>query len=430
MSPYAKMVLYFSLIAVLIVFSAFFSCADMVYSSVSQVRLRKTKGKRSKVARSAYEMAKNYDSTIVTILFGNNLVNIVASSLGAAISVLPLEPFSINPGLAATIIELSMLVIILVFGEILPKNIGRKFNYPLSMAFVGPIKVFSIIFYPFTKVASFIVRKLSKPVITLMEEDDDIKTEEELQAMVDVIEQEGIIDEDQSELLTRSLEFKDTEASMVMTPRVHIQGLEVDEDPIRAIESGKLTNSRIPVYKKNLDNIIGYIPLKNLQKALLRGKKPEIEELMLPILSVPSSMPISSVLALFKQNKSHIALVKDEFGGNEGILTMEDILEELVGEMYDETESRIEYIQKLEKRNTYRVLGSMQIEAFNEKFGLSEEEGEDFVTVSGYITAKLGRFAKAGDKFKDGKIDVQVEKADPYVVESAIVSYHPRRKAK
>ena len=123
-------------------------------------------------------------------------------------------------------------------------------------------------------------------------------------------------------------------------------------------------------------------------------------------------------------------MVKDEFGGNEGILTMEDILEELVGEMYDETESRIEYIQKLEKRNTYRVLGSMQIEAFNEKFGLSEEEGEDFVTVSGYITAKLGRFAKAGDKFKDGKIDVMVEKADPYVVESAIVSYHPRRKAK
>lgn len=425
MTPYGKMVLYFCLIAVLICFSAFFSCADMVYSSVSLPRLQKA----GKKAKRAYALAKDYESTIIVILFGNNLVNIVASSLGAAIALLPLAPFSENPGVAATIIELSMLLIILTFGEILPKNIGKRFNFALSLRFAPAVRFFSYLFFPFVKVASWVAKKISKPVLTAMEEEDGRKTEEELQAMVDVIEEEGIIDEDQSELLSSAIEFKDTEAFMVMTPRVHIQGMEVGEDPFVAIESGKYTHSRIPVYRKNLDNIEGYIPLKNLQKAVLAGKKMDIHELMLPILSVPRYMPISSVLALFKQNKRHIALVKDEFGGNEGILTMEDILEELVGEMYDESEGKIEYIQKLDKRNTYRVLGACEIEPFFEKFGIVLEEEEwDYATFSGWVTSLLGRFAVEGEKIKYGKLDIVIEKADDYVISSAIVSYHPRRK--
>ena len=425
MTPHAKMVLYFSIIAVLIVFSAFFSCADMVFSSVSLVRLKKAKGKYAKMA---YKLAKNYEETIVVILFGNNLVNIAASSLGAAVALLDIEPFKLNPGLAATIIEFSMLGIILCFGEILPKSIGKRFNFTLSRAFAPLVKALAFLFFPFVKVSSWVAKKLSKPVLTAIEKDDDNKTEEELQAMVDVIEQEGIIDEDQSELLSRSIEFKDTEAFMVMTPRVHIQGLEVGEDLIVAVESGKYTHSRIPVYRKNLDHIEGYIPLKNLQKAILCGKNPDIFDLMLPILSVPRSMPISSVLALFKEQKRHIALVKDEFGGNEGILTMEDILEELVGEMYDESERKIDYLERLGKRNVYRVLGSMEIEPFFEQFGMERDEDSDYATVSGWIVATLGRFAKEGDTFHFHKLDVTVEKADPYVVKSAIVTFHPRRK--
>lgn len=427
MTPQGRMILYFCLIGVLVLFSAFFSCADMVYSSVPLVRLKKSKTKYGKIA---YKLAKNYEDTIIIVLFGNNLVNIVASSLGAAIALLPIEPFSKNPGVAATIIEFSMLAIILCFGEILPKSIGKRFNFTLSRSFAPLIRFFGILFFPFVKAASWIAKKLSHPVLTAIEKEDDSKTEEELQAMVEVIEEEGIIDEDQSELLSRSIEFKDTEAFMVMTPRVHIQGIEVDEDPVTAIESGKYTHSRIPVYRDNLDNIIGYIPLKNLQKAILQGKNVDIFALMLPILPVPRTMPISSVLSLFKEQHRHIALVKDEFGGNEGILTMEDILEELVGEMYDESEKRLDYVQRLDKRNYYRVLGSMEYEALMEYFELEPEEDADYATLSGYIIAKLGRFAKEGDSFKDGKLDVTVEKAGPYVVESAIVSYHPRRKTK
>ena len=426
MSPYAKMVLYYSIIAVLIVASAFFSCADMVFSSVDLRRLSKAKGKRAKLAQ---QLAKNYESTIVVILFGNNLANIVASSLGAAIAMLPLDPYQQNPSLAATIIEFSMLGIILCFGEILPKTIGRRFNFKLSLAFAPIVRILAYVFYPFTTVAGWIAKGISRPVITQIAKDDDTKTDEELQAMVDVIEEEGIIDEDQSELLTRSLEFKDTEAYMVMTPRVRIEGIEIGEDPIKAIESGRFTHSRIPVYRRNLDNIEGYIPIITLQKAILSGKNPQISEYMVPILCVPRTMPISSILELFKENKRHIALVKDEFGGNEGILTMEDILEELVGEMYDESEESVELIERLDKRNVYRVQGKTEIEDFFAYFDLPlPDEEPSYSTFSGWVTALLGRFAVEGDSFKAGKFDILIEKADPYVVRSAIVTFRPRRK--
>ena len=426
MTPYAKLVLYFSIIGVLLLCSAFFSCADMVYSSVSLSRLERTKGKRAKLA---YRLAKNYESTIVAILFGNNLVNIVASSLGAAVALLDIAPFNENPSVAALVIELSMLVIILCFGEILPKTIGKRFNFRLSLAFAPIVKALGYVFYPFVKMSNWIARGISKPMLDQIEEDDETKTDEELQAMVDFIEEEGLIDEDQSELLSRSIEFKDTEAFMVMTPRVNIEALEFGEDPITALESGKLNHSRIPVYRKNLDNIEGYIPLKNLQRAVLSGEKPEIADLLLPILSVPRSMPISAVLDLFKQEKRHIALVKDEFGGNEGILTMEDILEELVGEMYDESETKVEDIEKTEKRNVYHVRGITEFEALLEYFSIPVPEEEvSYSTVSGFIVERLGRFAEVGDKVTYGKLDFLVEKAGPYVVESALVTYHPRRK--
>ncbi|MBQ9457982.1 MAG: HlyC/CorC family transporter [Bacilli bacterium] len=427
MTPYAKMVLYFSIIAVLMLCSAFFSCADMVYSSVSLSRLERTPGKR---AKKAYDLAKNYENTIVAILFGNNLVNIVASSLGAAISLLDLAPFNKNPSVAALVIELSMLGLILCFGEILPKTIGKRFNYRLSLAFCDIVKGLGYLFYPFVKISHWFARLVSRPVLNQIEEDDETKTDEELQAMVDVIEEEGLIDEDQSELLSRSIEFKDTQAFMVMTPRVNIEALEFGDDPITALEKGKLNHSRIPVFRKNLDNIEGYIPLKNLQREVLSGKKPEISDLLLPILSVPRSMPISAVLDLFKQEKRHIALVKDEFGGNEGILTMEDILEELVGEMYDESETKIEDIEKTDKRNVYHVRGITEFDALLEYFGLPlPEEEVSYSTVSGFLVERLGRFAEVGDKVKYGKLDFTVEKAGPYVVESALVVYHPRRKA-
>ena len=427
MTPYARMILYYCLIGFLVLCSAFFSCADMVYSSVSLTKLKKAPGKR---AKRAFELAKHYDNTIVVILFGNNLANIIASSLGAAIALLPIEPYSNNPAVAATIIEFSMLGIILVFGEILPKSIARKFSFPFSIGFAPIITALSYIFFPFVKASRALALLIVRPLIKTIEKEDEKKTDEELQAMVDEIEDEGLIDEGQSELLARSIEFKDTEAYMVMTPRVKIEAIEISSDLKKAVERGDFTHSRLPVYRRNLDTIEGYIPLKSLQRAVLRNKDIDIEHLMLPIPAVPRTMPISAVLTLFKQNHRHIALVKDEYGGNEGILTLEDILEELVGEMYDESEEKPLDVNPTSKKNLFRVKGSMDIDDFFARFNLPprEEEEVGYSTLSGWIVAHLGRFAVTGDSFRYSKVDIEVEEATEFTVEVALVEYHPRRK--
>lgn len=427
MTPYGKMILYYSLIAVLIVFSSFFSCADMVYSSVSITKLKK----RGEKGKSAIALTKDYDQTIITILFGNNLANVIASSLGAAIALLDLPPYNQNSGLAATIIELSMLGIILVFGEILPKTIGRKYCTPLAIVFAPIVKGLSFVFFPFVKASRWLTSKIASPLIGKLEKEDEKKTDEELQAMVDEIEDEGIIDEGQSELLSRSLEFKDTEAYMVMTARVKIEGIEMSSDLRKVVERGDFTHSRLPVYRGNMDEIVGYIPLQALQKAVLSGKNPSVEELMLPILTVPRTMPISAILSLFKESHRHIALVKDEFGGNEGILTLEDILEELVGEMYDESEKKPLDVEPTGKKNVFLVKGTMKIDDFFSYFGMEfDAEEPGYTTVSGWITDMIERFPVEGDSFKYGKVDVNVEKASPFTVEVARVNYHPRRKIK
>ena len=427
MSPQAQVILYISLMAFLLLCSSIFSCADMVYSAVSIRKLKKSKGKSAALAT---KMASNYDKTIVTVLFLNNLVNILASSFGAALSRVKLEPFGSE--MAALVIEGITLGFILLFGEILPKVIGKAYSYRLALMMAYPLRGLQIAFYPVVTASSWLAKKMVGPILKRAPKEESTPSDDELQAMVDTIEEEGIIDEDQSELLTRSLQFKDTSVREVMTPRVRIEGIEYSANLEKYFgKSESFKHSRIPVYKGDLDHIVGYLPIKEVQRALLCGKKLNMEELMLPILAVPSTLEISSVLTLMKRSHHHIALVKDEFGGNAGILTLEDILEELVGEMWDESESVSEDVVKLEKRNTYLVKGSMEKYAFFDRFELDDDSlDEDYTTVSGWINDKLGRFAKEGDHFSYQKIDVQVKKATPYTVEQVVVVYHPRRKIK
>ena len=189
--------------------------------------------------------------------------------------------------------------------------------------------------------------------------------------------------------------------------------------------------SRIPVYEKNYDHIIGYIPVKSLQKAILNGKKLSIRDLMLPILNVPRTCEISTILKEMKKSHHHIAVVKDEYGGTEGIITLEDILEELVGEMWDESEPIQEEVMKTEKRNVYLVRGSMNIEKFFERFKLDDELiDRDYETLSGWINDRLGRFSRVGDVIDFQRVTLRVKKVSAYTVEIVEVTYHPRRKIK
>ena len=427
MNPKVQFALYLAVIVFLVVLSAFFSCADMVYSVASPKRLER---KGTKAALKAAKLIREYDRTIITILFANNLVNILASSLGAALTRIDLPLFAQNREVAAVVVEAIILVTIIIFGEIFPKVIGKAYSFRLSMLFYKPVVFFQFLFYPIVESSSFVAHFLSRPFLANQKESGGAPSEDELAAAVDLIEEEGLIDEDESEMLYSALEFKDTRAYEIMTPRVKIEAFEISENLRIKVESSSFQHSRIPVYKKSLDNMMGYLSLKQVQKAMLRNAKIDVRDLILPLESVPRTMEISSILALMKKTKRHIVLVRDEYGGTEGIVTMEDILEELVGEMWDESEVISEDIAKTKKRNVYKVKGSTHIEEFFAHFQITKEPSEDYETLSGLLSDRLGRFAKEGDVIHIEKVDILVTKATDYVVEETLVTFHPRRKIK
>ena len=417
------------IIAILLVFSAFFSMCDMAYSTVNINRLKKSKAKTAKLA---LKYASEYEKSITTLLFSNAFVNVVASSIGALFAINIVNDFNIDPtygGLTSTLVSLGMLLLILTFGEILPKAFAKAHSYGVSLFGAPVVKFFSIVFFPIVFPSTWFAKTITKPIIEKF--DDDLPPgDEELSIMVEAIEKEGIIDEDNAEMLHSALEFKDTAAYEIMTPRMRIEGIERKTDLIRFVQGGgKFKHSRVPVYENDLDHIVGYIPVKSLYKAMLFEKKVTVDSLLTEVLEVPRTAEISSILEEMKKVHRHIAVVKDEYGGTDGILTLEDIIEELVGELYDESETVKVDIAKTQKRNQFLVLGSCNIDLFFETFHIDEEEREEgYETLSGFINERLGDFAKVGDEVVLLKVDIKVTKASPYVVEEALITYHPRRK--
>ena len=410
-------------IAILVVLSGVFSMSDMVYGVVNQLRLKKDVEKGSKRAKIALDFASNYDTTITTILFSNNLVNIAASSLSAIVG---LRIFSsLDNDLAGTITSLILLVIILIFGEICPKVIGRVFSYPLSKLLAYPILVLKYVFFPFVYVTSAFGRLLTKPITKIKESDDDEPiSDEELQEMVDKIEEDEVIDEDQAELLRSAIEFKETEAHEIMTPRIDMFAFNIDDNIEELTHDDDIfAHSRIPVYKDTIDNIIGILPTKRVLKNMLAKQKINVLEMILPVEFVPGSMPISNILSKMKNSQTHIVIVKDEFGGTDGLLTMEDILEELVGEIWDETDTPIEFYKKLNE-NTYVVDGSMNIDDLFELLDKELLEDNEFTSVGGWVIDKLERFAKIGDSFDYENLTVTVLDATEFTVEKVKIVKH------
>jgi len=422
-------VVYCVAIFLLLCLSATFSCMDMAYSSVSLPSLKEA-SKKSKKAQKAYYFASHYEETIVAPLFGNSVVNILASSIGTLLSA-QLAPD--DPELASLLVSGVMLLLILTFGEILPKVVGKSYSLSLSLGFAYPLSFMRFVFYPVVFISRWFAGLLTKPILTndaVVDAEEDAPSDEELQEMVNAIQKEGIIDSKSKELVSNSIEFIDTSAYEIMTPRMKIEGIAYDQNLNSFVKlEGAFRHSRIPVYRHDYDHILGYIPVKSLLRAMLYDSDLSIEELMHPVLSVPRTMEISSILSLMKKTHIHLAIVKDEYGGTEGLLTMEDILEELVGEIYDEGEVVQLDIQKAPKRNVYLVRGGMDIDEFFKKFHLSKTElDEDYETVSGWINDRLGGFGKEGDHFEFGPLSVKVKKASPYTVVQAEVTYHPRRK--
>ena len=402
-------------IIVLLVLSGLFSCSDMVYASVNQLRLKKD-AKKSKASKLALKHAEKYNTTITTILFSNNLVNIAATSI---LTVLVRLLFPSDMDFMYAIASASLVVILLIFGEILPKVIGRAYSYRLAKIFAYPVRFLQIIFYPFIFISSHVGRFFASFFIS--KKKDNVISDEELEEMVESIEEEGVIDEDQSELLKSAIAFKETEAYEIMTPRVDMFAIDIEEDIKKILSSDEIfKHSRIPIYKGNIDNIIGMLPTKAVLRNMLASKPVNISSLMYEVQFVPYSMGISEILKLMKKTKNHIVIVKDEFGGTDGLLTMEDILEELVGNIWDETDKIQEPYRKI-KRSQYLVDGSMNIEDFFDLVNVTLPEDIDYTSVGGWVLDELHRFAKVGDHFKYKNLSVEVTDVTEFTVEKIIV---------
>lgn len=415
-------------IALLLVLSAIFSISDIAYATVNQLRLKKEiKEKNSKRAKLALSFAENYDDTVTTALFANNLVNIAATSLATVLAKEIASSAKLDNDLTSTIASIILLILLLIFGEILPKVLGRAFSYKASIYLAYPILILKYTFFPIIFLASSLGKAMAKPFIKDKKEDEAISNEE-LQEMVEKIEDEGVIDKDQKELLSNAIDFKDTEAHEIMTPRVKIVSFNIEDDIVTLLTSDEVyAHSRIPLYKDTIDNIVGVLPTKTLLRKVLAKEKIDINELMVKPLFVPGSMGISEILSLMQESKNHIVIVKDEYGGTDGLLTMEDILEELVGDMWDEYDEVKEPYKKI-KKNVYEVDGDMNIDDVYALLELAEPAEASYESVGGFIVDRLERFGKVNDKVRDGDLVFTVLKASEYHIDRVLVKLIKRRK--
>ena len=416
-------IVYIVLLVVLIILSGCFSGMDMAYSSVKISRLENEANNGDKKSQRAFKFASDYDSTIATILFGNDFVNILASSIATLFAKDVLEP--LIGDIASTITSLVLLFILLVFGEITPKAVSKDHSYAITRLSARFLSVLKIIFFPFVYPNSKLTSFISKKFVNKTGNESLVASDEELENMIDEIQKEGIIDSDQSDLLHKSIDFKETNCYEIMTPRVKLFGYDIETPIEEFLKSPDCFDySRIIIYKRDMDHILGYVPVKTLLRVLVKGEKVDINSMTLPILSVPRTMMISTAMMMMKETRHHIVLVKDEYGGTEGIITMEDILEELVGELWDEDEEPEKLITPLKIADTYLVHGDANIDDFLNTFDLDPDELDDeFTTVSGFITHQEERFPKVGDVITYKNLHIQVIKMKKEVVDLAIVQY-------
>ena len=383
---------YWLIIAILSIFSAFFSSADMVYSVVNRDKLQLEAEKGNKRAKQAKQIADDYEFSIASLLFGNSLVNIVASSLITVIGI------NWNQEWGSTVTTILFTVFIVIFAEFTPKAFSKRFSYSLSLAYVYPVLIFkyisAIIVWPIAKLFSLFGRLFSKK----SKQEDEIN-EEVISEMVDELEETGHLEEDEAELVRSAVDLNDVEAHEIMTPRVDVFAIDASDDIKEIIKEGEIfKHSRIPVYEGTIDNIVGVLPVKSLSKVLFNDENVDILSLCYKPLAVPRNHQLLDLLQEFKTTKIHIAIVIDEYGGVEGIVTMEDILEEIVGDIFDETDDDDpEYIDNGE--GVYIVDGLMNIDDFFELIEFKDEFETDYDTVGGLCQEILDRFGKQGDEF-------------------------------
>lgn len=402
------------IIIILIILSAFFSSCEIVYSSVSKFKLKNAEEMGNKGATSALKIIDNYSSTLATVLVGNNIVNILAGSLGTVIAS---DIFGPTSGPVISTIVLT--VLLLIFGEILPKVLGKRFNYSLSFFYIPILKFFSFILFPL----SWIVSNITQGIFKNKEEEKlPTATDEELITIVDELEEEGIIDEDDEELIKSAIDFCDVSAHEIMIPRVDVFAIDIDDSQDEILKNEEIYKfSRVPVYEGSIDNIIGVLNTTDLMKINLANEKVDLHKLLMAPFFVHKTKSISSILTELKTTHIHLAIVVDEFGGTMGILTLEDIVEELIGDVFDELDEVTEDYTEIDD-TTYLVDGDMNIYDFFELIGYDEEDFvAEYTTVGGWCTDILQKFPEPNEEFTFENIVVTIMEVDKMRVEKVKV---------
>lgn len=400
-------------LVLLVLTSSFFSATETAFSSLNRIRIKSMADNNNKRAALVYKLVKNYDTLLSTILVGNNIVNITSASIA---TVLCVNYFGTA---GVTISTVVITVVILVFGEVTPKSAAKEFPEAFALFSAPCVQVLIIIFTPVNKLFSLWKKLISR---FLKISDSRGITEDELLTILEEAEHDGAINEDDSNLIHNVIEFNDKVVNSILTPRVNIIGVHKDSSK-QEITSvfAKSGHSRIPVFESSVDNIVGIIHIKDYLDYISLGEG-SMEDMVKPVIFIASSMKISELFKKFQKEKSHFAIVTDEYGGTLGIVTMEDILEELMGEIWDEHDEVIEDFVKLED-GSYKIACSTEIDKMFEFFELTGEAKS--TTVSGWIMERLGKIPDDGDEFEYENLVVTVKKTEQRRVIESIVKIKP-----
>ncbi len=385
-----------------VLLSGFFSATETAYSCCNEIRLKSMESAGNKRAGRVLKILQDYDSFLSTVLIGNNIVNIAASSIATIVFVRAMGE------IGATWSTLVTTLVILIFSEVTPKSIANELPEQFACSVTGAVRVLIILFYPLSKLFAWWKLLINK--VFHLEKKDDI-TEGEFLTMVDTAESRGGIDAEDSELIHSVMEFNDIDVGDIFVPRVDVLAIPLDatkEEIYQDFEENEY--SRLPVYEENIDDIIGFLHQNDFFHSVYFGEA-KLKDVLQPVLHVAPTMKISKLLTTLQQKHSHMAVVTDEFGGTEGIVTMEDILEELVGEIYDEHDEEEKDIVRTGK-NEYLAQCSCELEDFFEYFHMDEPEDSESNTLGGWVLEKFEEIPEKGESFTYKNLTVSVNETD------------------
>lgn len=418
------------LIFFLLMGSAFFSGTEIAYTSLSKLKMKRDSENPTTVQKLVGFIYNHYDYALSTVLVGNNLVNIGATSVATVLAVnLAIRMDGrITDETASTIVTLVMTVLILIIGEITPKMVARRCSETIARIAAWPLLVLMILFFPVVWASTGVVNLFS--LLWKKDSQSVTITEEELENLLDTAEDEGVIDESETELLQSALEFTDLDAADILTPRIDVIGFELHDSMDYILNTIAETQfSRYPVYERTIDHVVGILYVKHLLKELVDNKDVQLADLLLEPVYIPKTMKLHDIMDQFRSHQSHMVIVADEYGGIMGVVTMEDVLEQLVGEIWDENDDIVNDWQQLDKHR-WECSGDMNLTEFFDNLDLDDDKLEsDCATVGGWATENIGAMPVPFDSFDYLQYTILVKHVDENHRISRLLilehTYHP-----